>query len=156
MSDLCQNYRRVLYYFFDDYKEGKINDFSFDAFINYLKEDSNFQKSKLPISIKHGLMGRSGNGEPVDPSVTKGLIDFIRKCYDSDPWNPVNDIQNAGAPSKVTIKGKQCTAYVKVNGEFMTVKQAVKVLSKKPVASASGGKPSSSKKSSKKTPAKKK
>lgn len=35
-----------------------------------------------------------------------------------------------GSPSKVTIKGKQCTVYVKVNGEFMTVKQAQKLLLK--------------------------
>jgi len=33
--------------------------------------------------------------------------------------------------SKVTIKGKQCTVYVKVNGEFMTVKQAQKLLKPK-------------------------
>lgn len=36
--------------------------------------------------------------------------------------------QGGGAPSKVMIAGKSYTLYVKVNGEFMTIAQAKKVL----------------------------
>lgn len=34
--------------------------------------------------------------------------------------------QTGGVPTKVTIAGKQYTIYVKLNGEFMTVRQAIK------------------------------
>jgi len=57
--------------------------------------------------------------------------DFM-KCFEN-----IDVTKEGGAPSKVTIKGKQCTVYVKVNGEFMTVKQAQKLLKPKSKPSAS-------------------
>ena len=41
------------------------------------------------------------------------------------------DRQGGGVPSKVMIAGKSYTIYVKVNGEFMTISQADKVLKAK-------------------------
>lgn len=44
-----------------------------------------------------------------------------------------DDRQSVGgaAPSKVSIAGKHYVLYVKIDGEFMTVKQATKYLQKK-------------------------
>jgi len=113
---------------------------------DYLEDYFKYTKSPglgLFINFVKSKIGMSEN-EPLDEE----LAERLKHCYSE--YNKKRFEQNAGAPSKVTVNGKSCTVYVKVNGEFMTVKQANKMLSKKA---------SSSKKSSvspKKTPSKRK
>ena len=52
------------------------------------------------------------------------LADAIKSIF--------NNKQQGGAPSKVVLFNKSYTVYVKVNGEFMTVKQATKTLKPQP------------------------
>lgn len=86
------------------------------------------------VVFEEYLKLRKINGENISGEQINACQNQIAGLLETNETNETNETketneQVGGSISKVTIHGKQYTVYVKIKGEFMTVRQATKVLS---------------------------